>query len=144
MRTPQQYLVSCRAVWSNNTHNEAQLICKTRYLLESSFIVYYWNKTNIKTSSNIARPKIAYFIVFRKNSKENKTLLFSCLRDTGMNASVTRISSNKKLLDEKYAMIQGLKQVFKITKFIFSYFKRSQRHIRNPVRQTMWSFFVKK
>ena len=53
-------------------------------------------KINTKPSSNIARPGIAYFIVFRKNSKANETATFSCLHDTGMDASVTRINSNKK------------------------------------------------
>ena len=60
-----------------------------------------------------------------------------------MDASVTRISSNKKSLDEEYAMVQGLKQVFKLTKIILSYFKRTQRQFRNPVRRTMWTSFVK-
>ena len=36
-----------------------------------------------------------------------------------MDASVTRISSNKKLLDEECAMIQGLKQVVKVTKLFY-------------------------
>ena len=61
-----------------------------------------------------------------------------------MDASVTRISSNKKLLDEECAMTQGLKQVVKVTKIIFSYFKRTQRQFRNPVRHTIWTSFVKK
>ena len=66
-----------------------------------------------KTSSNIARTGIAYFVVFRKNSKANEMALFTCLHDTG--------------IDEECVMIQGLKQVVKETKFIFSYFKRTQR-----------------
>ena len=80
-----------------------------------------------KTSSNIARTGIAYFVVFRKNSKANEMALFTCLHDTGIDASVTRISSNKQSFDEECVMIQGLKQVVKETKFIFSYFKRTQR-----------------
>ena len=61
-----------------------------------------------------------------------------------MDASVTRISSNKKLLDEECAMIQGLKQVVKVTKISFSYFKRTQRQFRNAVRHTIWTSFLKK
>ena len=80
-----------------------------------------------KTSSNIARTGIAYFVVFRKNSKANEMALFTCLHETGIDASVTRISSNKQSFDEECVMIQGLKQVVKETKFIFSYFKRTQR-----------------
>ena len=137
--------ISCRAVWSKNDHNEAQLICKTRYLLEEqirqiSGIQFFIScvtgtTTNTKTSSNTARPGIAYFIVFRKNSKANETVLFGCLHDTGMDASVTRICSNKKLLDEECAMIQGLKQVVKVIKFVLCYFKRTQWQICEPVRQ---------
>ena len=148
------HAISCRAVWSKNDHNEAQLICQTRYLLEEqirqiSGIQFFLScitetTTNTKILSNIARPEIAYFILCRKNSKANETILFSCLHDTGMDASVTRISSNKKLLDEECAMIQGLKQVVKVTKIIFSYFKRTQRQFRNPVRHTIWTSFVKK
>ena len=102
------------------------------------------NQILLETSSNTAWPGIAYFIVFRKNSKANETALFSCLHDTGMDASVTRISSNKKLLDEECAMIQGLKQVVKVIKIIFSYFKRTQRQFRNAVRHTIWTSFLKK
>ena len=148
------HAISCREVWSKNDQKEAQLICKTRYLLKEqirqiSGIQFFIScitgtTTNTKTSLNIARPGIAYFIVFRKNSKANETVLFSCLHDTGMDASVTRISSNKKSLDEECAMIQGLKQVVKVTKIIFSYFKRTQRQFRNPVRHTIWTSFVKK
>ena len=79
----------------------------------------------------------------RKNSKVNQTVLFSCVHDKGMDASVTRISSNKKSLDEEFAMIQGLKQVVKVTKIIFSYFKRTQRQFRNLVRHAIWTSFVK-
>ena len=61
-----------------------------------------------------------------------------------MDASVTRISSKKKSLDEECAIIQGLKQVVKVTKSIISYFKRTQRLFRNPVRYTIWTSFVKK
>ena len=68
------------------------------------YIVYHW-KNNKKTLSNIARPGIAYITVFRKNSKANETVVFSCLHDTVIDALVTRISSNEKLLDEKCAMI---------------------------------------
>ena len=60
-----------------------------------------------------------------------------------MDASVARISSNKKVLDEECAMIQGLKQV-QVTKIILCYFKRTQRQFRNPVRHTIWYSFVKK
>ena len=35
--------------------------------------------TNTKNLSNIARPGIAYFIIFRKNSKANDTILITCL-----------------------------------------------------------------
>ena len=148
------HAISCREVWSKNDQKEAQLICKTRYLLKEqirqiSGIQFFIScitgtTTNTKTSLNIARPGIAYFIVFRKNSKANETVLFSCLHDTGMDASVTRISSNKKSLDEECAMIQGLKQVVKVTKIIFSYFKRTQRQLWNAVRHTIWTSFVKK
>ena len=100
--------------------------------------------TNVKTSSNIARPGFTYFTVSRKNLKANETVLFSCLHDTGMNASVTRISSIKKSLDEECAIIQGLKQVFKVTNIIFSYFKRTQRQIRDSVRHAIWTSFMKK
>ena len=137
--------ISCRAACSKNDHNEAQLIFKTRYLLEEkigqiSGIQFFIScvtgtTTNTKTSSNTARPGIAYFIVFRKNSKANETVLFSCLHDTGMDASVTRISSNKKSLDDECAMNQGLKQVVKVIKFAFCYFKGTQRQICEPVRQ---------
>ena len=48
--------------------------------------------TNTETSPSIARLRIAYFIVFCKNSKVKETVLLSCLRDTGMNTSVTRIN----------------------------------------------------
>ena len=61
-----------------------------------------------------------------------------------MDASVARISSNKKVLDEECAMIQGLKQVVQVTKIILCYFKRTQRQFRNPVRHTIWYSFVKK
>ena len=137
--------ISCSVAWSKNDHNEAQLTCKTRYLLEEqirqiSGIQFFMScvtgtTTNTKTLSNTARPGIAYFIVFCKNSKGNETVLFSCLHDTGMDASVTHISSNKKSLDEQCAMIQGLKQVVKVIKLIFCYFKKTQRQIREPVRQ---------
>ena len=56
--------------------------------------------------------------VFRKNSKANEMALFTCLHDTGINASVTRISSNKQSFDEECVMIQDLKQVVKETKFL--------------------------
>ena len=95
-------------------------------------------------SSNIARPGIEYFIVCRKNSKANEAVLFSCLPDTRMDASVTRISSNKTSLDEECAVIQGFKQVVKVTKIIFSHFKGTQRQFRNPVRHTIWTSFTKK
>ena len=137
--------ISCRSVGSKNDHNVAQLICKTRYLLEEKIVqisgIQFFiscvtgTTTNTKTSSNTARPGISYFIVFRKNSKANETVLFSCLHDTGMDASVTHISSDKKSYDEECAMIQGLKQVVKVIKFVFCYFKRTQRQICEPVRQ---------
>ena len=133
--------ISCRAVRSKNDHNEAQIIYKTRYLLEEqigqiSEIQFFMScvtitTTTTKTSSNTARPGIAYFIVFRKNSKANETVLFSCLLDTGMDASVTRTSSNKKSLDEECAMIQGLKQVVKVIKFVFYYFKKIRGRFAN-------------
>ena len=133
--------ISCRAVRSKNDHNEAQIIYKTRYLLEEqigqiSEIQFFMScvtitTTTTKTSSNTARPGIAYFIVFRKNSKANETVLFSCLLDIGMNASVTRTSSNKKSLDEECAMIQGLKQVVKVIKFVFYYFKKIRGRFAN-------------
>ena len=97
--------ISCRAVWSKNDHNEVQLIVKQDTCWKSIFGKFLETSfshrvtgttTNTKTSSNTAQPGIAYFIVFRKNLKANETVLFSCLHDTGMNASVTRISSNKK------------------------------------------------
>ena len=100
--------------------------------------------TNTKNLSNIARPGIAYFIVFLKNSKANDTILITCLHDTRMDASVTRISSNKKALDEECAMIQGLKHVVKVTKIILAYFKRTQKQFCNPVRHAIWTSFVKK
>ena len=113
------HAISCRAVWSKNYHHETQLICKTRYLLEEqigqvSGIQFFIScitgtTTNTKTLSNIARSGTAYFTVFRKNSKANKTVLFSCLQDTGMDASVTHISNNKKALDEECATIQYLR-----------------------------------
>ena len=144
--------ISCRAVWSKNDHNETQLICKTRYLLEEQirqisgiqfFISCVTGTTkNTKTSSNTARPGIAYFIVFRKNSKANETVLFGCLHDTGMDASVTRISSNKKSLDEECAMIQDLKQVVKVIKFVLCYFKRTQR--QNNIGLKLLTIIVKK
>ena len=108
-----QYLVELHG--QKNNHNEAQLICKTSYLLEEqirqiSRILFFipcitGATTNTKTLSNISRPGIAYFIVFRKNSKANETVLFSCFHDRAMDASVTRISSNKKAFDEECAMI---------------------------------------
>ena len=98
--------ISCRAVWSKNDHNKAQLICKTRYMLEEqtwqiSGIQFFIScvtgtTTNTRTSSNTAQPGIVYFIVFHKNSKANQTVLFSCFHDTRMDAFVTRIRSNKK------------------------------------------------
>ena len=114
--------------------------------MESSFFLscITGTTTNTNISSNNAQPGIAYFILFRKNSKGNKTVLFSYLHDAGMDVSVTRISSNKKSLDEECAVIQGLKQVVKAAKIIFSYFKRNQRQFRNPVRHTIWTYFVKK
>ena len=97
--------ISCSVAWSKNDHNEAQLTCKTRYLLEEqirqiSGIQFFIScvtgaTTNTKTSSNTARPGIAYFIVFCKNSKANETVLFSCLYDIEMDAPVTHISRNK-------------------------------------------------
>ena len=143
--------MSCKAVWSKNDHDEAQLIFKTRYLLEEqirqiSGIQFCISRTtgtttNTKISSNIVRPGIEYLIVFRKNLKANETVLFSCLPDAGMDASVTRITSNKQSLGEGCAMIQGFNQVVKATKFIFCYFKRNQRHIHDPPRHPIWSFF---
>ena len=100
--------------------------------------------TNAKTLSNITEPGIAYFIVFHKNSKANEIVLFSSLYGTGMDASVTRISSNKQSLTQECAMKQGLKRVIKVTKFIFSYFKRIQRPICNSVRHSIGNFFVKR
>ena len=54
--------ICCRALWSKNDHNKAQLICKTRYLLEEqirqiSGIQFFIScvtgtTTNTKSSSN--------------------------------------------------------------------------------------------
>ena len=142
-----------RAVLLKNDHNEAQLIRKTRYLLEQQirqisgiqFFISCINgtTTNTKSSSNIGRRGIVYFIVF-KNSKANETVLFSCLHDTGMDASVNRLSSNKKSLDEECALIQGLKQVIEVTKIIFSYFKRNHKGYSQPCQTCHMDFFCEK
>ena len=135
-----------------NDHNEAKLIWKKRYLLEQqirqiSGIQFFMScidgtTTNTKTSSNIARHGIAYFIVF-KNSKANKTVLFSCLHDTGMGASVNRLSSNKNSLDKEYALVQGLKQAVEVTKLFSLTLRETIAEIRNPARHAIWTSFVK-
>ena len=145
--------ISWRAVMLKNDHNEAKLIWKKRYLLEQqirqiSGIQFFMScingtTTNTKTSSNIARHGIAYFIVF-KNSKANKTVLFSCLHDTGMGASVNRLSSNKNSLDKEYALMQGLKQVVEVTKIIFSYFERNHSRDSQPCQTCHMDFFCER
>ena len=136
------------AITKHNLFARQDTCWKSKFykFLESSFFVscITGTTTNTKISSNIARPGIAYFILFRKNSKGNETVLFSYLHDTGMDVSVTRISSNKTSLDEECAVIQGLKQVVKVAKIIFSYFKRTQRKFSNPARHTIWTYFEKK
>ena len=152
MRSPTQYHVEWygkkTAITKHNLFAKQDTCWKSKFykFLKSNFFMscITGTTTNTKISSNIARPGIAYFILFRKNSKGNETVLFSYLHDTGTDVSVTRISSNKISLDEECTVIQGLKQVVKVAKIIFSYFKRTQRQFRNPVRHTIWTYFVKK
>ena len=152
MRSATQYHVEWygkkTAITKHNLFAKQDTCWKNKFykFLESNFFMSWitGKTTNTKISSNIDRPGIAYFILFHKNSKGKETVLFSCLHDTGMDVSVTRISRNKKSLDEECGVIQGLKQVVKVAKIIFSYFKRTQRQFRNPVRHTIWTYFVKK
>ena len=123
MRSLWQHLVELygqkATITKHNKFTKQDTFWKSKFVkfLESGFFISCITRTraNTKASSNIPGPGIAYFIVFRKNSKVNETVLFSCLHDTGMDASVTRISNNKKSLDEECALILGLKQVVKVT-----------------------------
>ena len=92
-------------------------------------IVYHWN-------NNIHENFIKYC--------STRNCIFHCFLQEFQSKRDNFYLYYKKLLDEECTMIQGLKQVLKVTKIIFSYFKRTQRQFRNPVRHTIWTPFVKK
>ena len=114
--------LSCRAVWPDD--NTAELnIAKTRTELDKEvgkiegvqfFISSITGTTTNKKNATSTRPGVAYFIVYRKNSKANESAIFKCLHDSGMEASVTEIKSRNKSLEEKKGIIQGLEQVVKV------------------------------
>ena len=74
-------------------------------------------KTNSK-KDQAARPGVAHFVVFRKNSKANETSIFKCLHDSGVDANLAEIQCRKKSFDEKMKIVQGLKQVIKVHIFL--------------------------
>ena len=108
------------------------------------YILYHWNNNKHEKFIKYCSTWNCIFHYFPQEfqSKRHDTNYLSS--DTRMDASVTRISSNKKALDEECAMIQGLKQVVKVTKIILAYFKRTQKQFCNPVRHAIWTSFVKK